>query len=77
MTNIILVYTGGGGDAEAAAQIASVDIPWVRAIMLFERIDLDKDKCLSESELKRLIMEVDSEKIQWNEDDATDQMMQV
>ncbi|KAI3774956.1 hypothetical protein L1987_49521 [Smallanthus sonchifolius] len=43
---------------------------------LFERIDLDKDKCLSEAELKRLIMEVDSEKIQWNVDEATDQMMQ-
>ncbi|KAJ0522685.1 putative EF-hand domain pair protein CML [Helianthus annuus] len=43
---------------------------------LFRRIDLDKDNCLSQSELKRLIMEVDSEKMQWNVNEATDQIMQ-
>ncbi|XP_076907092.1 sodium/calcium exchanger NCL2-like [Bidens hawaiensis] len=43
---------------------------------LFKRIDLDKDNCLSQSELKRLIMEVGSQKIQWDVDEATDQLMQ-
>ncbi|KAK1416722.1 hypothetical protein QVD17_25838 [Tagetes erecta] len=43
---------------------------------LFERIDLDNDKCLSQTELKRLIMEVDYGKIKWNVDEATDQIMQ-
>ncbi|KAL4589041.1 hypothetical protein LXL04_001943 [Taraxacum kok-saghyz] len=43
---------------------------------LFERIDLDKDNCVSHSELMRLIMEVDREKISWNVDEATDQIMQ-
>ncbi|KAK9078215.1 hypothetical protein SSX86_002272 [Deinandra increscens subsp. villosa] len=43
---------------------------------LFKRIDLDKDSCLSQSELKRMIMEVDSKKIPWNVDEATDQIMQ-
>ncbi|KAL8189241.1 hypothetical protein R6Q57_028807 [Mikania cordata] len=43
---------------------------------LFKRIDLDKDEYLSQSELKRLIMEVDSEKIQWNVNEATDQIIQ-
>ncbi|CAH1425714.1 unnamed protein product [Lactuca virosa] len=43
---------------------------------LFERIDVDKDNCVSHSELKRLIMEVDSEKMPWNVDEATDQIMQ-
>ncbi|KAL9995226.1 putative EF-hand domain-containing protein [Helianthus debilis subsp. tardiflorus] len=43
---------------------------------LFRRIDIDKDNCLSQSELKRLIMEVDSEKMQWNVNEATYQIMQ-
>ncbi|KAI3789557.1 hypothetical protein L2E82_02356 [Cichorium intybus] len=43
---------------------------------LFERIDLDKDNFISQSELKRLIMEVDSQKIPENVDEATAKVMQ-
>ncbi|XP_071689079.1 sodium/calcium exchanger NCL2-like [Rutidosis leptorrhynchoides] len=43
---------------------------------LFKRLDLDKDNCVSQSELKKLIMEVNSEKIPWNVDEATDKIMQ-
>lgn len=42
---------------------------------LFKKIDLDKDNCVSQSELKRLIMEINSGKIPWNVDEATDQIM--
>ncbi|KAD6794508.1 hypothetical protein E3N88_05404 [Mikania micrantha] len=43
---------------------------------LFERIDLDKDNFVSESELKRLIMELNSEKIPEDVDEATAKIMQ-
>ncbi|KAI7749851.1 hypothetical protein M8C21_027516, partial [Ambrosia artemisiifolia] len=43
--------------------------------MLLRRIYLNKDNCLSQSELKRLIMEVDSKNLPWNVDEETDQLM--
>ncbi|KAI3789556.1 hypothetical protein L2E82_02355 [Cichorium intybus] len=43
---------------------------------LFNRIDVDKDNCISHSELKRLLMEINTVKIPWNVDEATDQIMQ-
>ncbi|CAI9286509.1 unnamed protein product [Lactuca saligna] len=43
---------------------------------LFERIDLDKDNFISQSELKRLIMEVDFQKVPENVDEATAKIMQ-
>ncbi|KAI3716232.1 hypothetical protein L6452_23431 [Arctium lappa] len=43
---------------------------------LFERIDLDQDNYISQSELKRLIMEVYSERTPENVDEATAQLMQ-
>ncbi|KAI3803511.1 hypothetical protein L1987_31665 [Smallanthus sonchifolius] len=42
---------------------------------LFERIDLDKDNFVSQSELKTLIMELNSKKIQENVDEATAKIM--
>ncbi|CAI9286516.1 unnamed protein product [Lactuca saligna] len=43
---------------------------------LFKSMDVDKDNCVSHSELKRLIMEVHSAKMPWNVDEATDHIMQ-
>ncbi|KAJ0530633.1 putative EF-hand domain, sodium/calcium exchanger membrane region, EF-hand domain pair [Helianthus annuus] len=43
---------------------------------LFERIDLDKDNFVSQSELKRLIMELNSEKMPEDVDEATAKLMQ-
>ncbi|KAM0017288.1 putative EF-hand domain, sodium/calcium exchanger membrane region, EF-hand domain pair [Helianthus debilis subsp. tardiflorus] len=43
---------------------------------LFERIDLDKDNFVSQSELKRLIMELNSEKMPEDVDEATTKLMQ-
>lgn len=43
---------------------------------LFERIDIDNDKFVTQSELKRLIMEINSEKIPEDVDEATAKIMQ-
>nr|XP_043627059.1 sodium/calcium exchanger NCL2-like [Erigeron canadensis] len=43
---------------------------------LFDKIDLDKDNFVSQSELKRLVTEVNSAKIHWNADEATNKIMQ-
>lgn len=42
---------------------------------LFERIDLDKDNFVSQSELKKLILEINSEKILEDVDAATAKLM--
>lgn len=48
---------------------------FVGNLRLFERIDLDKDNYVSQSELKTLIMELNSEKIPEDIDETTAKIM--
>lgn len=42
---------------------------------LFERIDIDKDNSISQTELKALITDINFGKISWNEDEAVAKIM--